>query len=104
MPLLHIKQALDKEGEAFKYISKAKIEGGIFTGPDVRKMLLSQEFEENITSSKERNVCRSFREVAENSLGYNKSGNYKQFIKKKLIKIYEKIECLMTLKLHFPPF
>ena len=72
----------------------------VFSQDQMFEKCLSKEFEEQITSSKERNASRSFRKVAENSLGYNKSGNYKQFIKKKLIKIYEKIECLMTLKLH----
>ena len=48
----HFMKALNNEGESLKYISimfprlsKTEIEGIIFTGPDVRKLLLSQQFE-----------------------------------------------------------
>ena len=54
----------------FPYLSKAKIEDSIFTGPNVRKILHSQEFEEKMTS-KEPNACMSVKEVVEYCLGHN---------------------------------
>ena len=42
----------------------------------------------------------SFKEVVENFLGNNKSQNYKVSVGK-LVKSYEKLGCLMSLKLHF---
>ena len=58
MPPLHIKlglfkqfvKAFDKNGQTFRYLSvrlphfsPAKIAGGIFSGPDIRKMLKSEQ-------------------------------------------------------------
>ena len=42
----------------------------------------------------------SFKEVVQNFLGNNKSQNYKVLVGK-LVKRYEKLGCLMNLKLHF---
>lgn len=114
MPPLHIKlglvkqfvKALNKDGESFKHLfvlfpklSKAKIEGGIFIGPDVRKMFNSEEFEQKMTSI-ERNAWKSFREVVDNFLGNKKSPQYKVIVGK-LLECYKKLGCRMSLKLHF---
>jgi hypothetical protein len=83
MPPLHIKlglikqfiKALDKNSTTMQYLpvlfphsSKAKIEAGIFNGPDIHKMFLSQQFEEAMHELNEKmklfafppknNICR----------------------------------------------
>jgi len=114
IPLLHIKlglmkqfvKALDKTSECFKYLqtvfprlSEAKIKEGIFDGPQIRKL-----FKDNVFTSKMNSVEKaawlSFREVAQNFLGNQKSPHYKEIVEK-MIDNYEKLGCLMNLKLHF---
>ena len=64
LPPLHIKlgcmkqyvKALDVSGRCFKYIrskfaylSDAKVEGGIFTGPEIRTLMKDKEFVKKMT-------------------------------------------------------
>ena len=62
-------KALDYGGEAFQEIrllfpklSEAKVKGGIFTGPQVRKMLKSAQLE-NAMSDTERQASCAFRDL-----------------------------------------
>jgi hypothetical protein len=48
-------KALNKEGEGFKYLhsvfpslSEAKIKEGIFVGPDIRKLMSDEKFDEKL--------------------------------------------------------
>ena len=74
LPPLHIKlglvkqfmKALDHGGEAFKDIrllfpklSETKVKGGIFTGPQVRKMLNSAQLENAMSDTERGVVCIS---------------------------------------------
>ena len=114
LPPLHIKlglmkqyvKALNKEGEAFGYIQKkfpkktyAKLAEGIFDGPQIRKLLRDSEFIKSMTDL-EKNAWESFKSVVENFLGKHKREDYKAIIKTLLVN-YEKLGCLMSLKLHF---
>ena len=89
LPPLHINsglikqfvKALDKNSDAFKHsqnfftkISEAKIEGGIFVGPQIRKILDCNEFLEILTT--ERAAWNSFAPVVRGFLGNHKAGNY----------------------------
>lgn len=113
MPPLHIKlglakqfvKALDKTGSCFKFIqqmfpglSDAKLKEGVFVGPDIRKMLKSDELKTKM-NIKEKNAWVSFQDVVENFLGNKKSDNYKDLVKK-LIGSYKKLGCKMSLKVH----
>ena len=113
MPPLHIKlglikqfvKALDKNGSSFKFIqtmfpgiSYAKLKEGIFVGPDIRKMLRSEEFK-NQMNPLEKKAWSSFEDVVKNFLGNHKSDNYKLLIKN-LIKSFQKLGCKMSLKIH----
>ena len=86
MPSLHIKlglvkqfiKALSPESEAFKHVrlmfpklSEAKVKGGIFIGPQIRRMLASEELEDKM-SSVEKNAWQAFRLVVEGFLGNKK--------------------------------
>ena len=114
MPPLHIKlgmikqyvKAMNKEGEAFNHLkvmfptlSEAKINGGIFTGPDIRKMMKSSDFALKMTSV-ERHAWTSFKDVVSGFLGNTKVPNYKHVIKT-MLSDFKKMGCRMSLKLHF---
>ena len=83
LPPLHIKlglakqfvKALTPESKAFQYIcltfpnlSKAKLEVGIFVGPQIRKLLASKELEESM-SDLEKNAWQAFLMTVEGFLG-----------------------------------
>lgn len=91
LPPLHIKlgimkqfvKALPKDGPAFLYLktvfpklSDAKIKEGVFTGPDIRKLMKCTEFQLKMKPD-EKKAWQSFRMVIENFLGNHKSPNYK---------------------------
>lgn len=114
LPPLHIKlglikqfvKALDHGGETFQEIrlmfpklSEAKVKGGIFTGPQVRKMLKSVQLE-NVMSDVEKVAWCAFRDIVNGFLGNNKDPNYKQLIAK-LLDSYKNLGCRMSLKVHF---
>jgi hypothetical protein len=113
MPPLHIKldiikqfiKALDKNSTTMQYLpvlfphlSKAKIEAGIFNRPDIRKMFLSQQFEETMPV-RALNAWKAFKSVVENFLGNNKCSNYQELIEDMITK-YQTLGCRMSLKLH----
>jgi hypothetical protein len=114
LPPLHIKlglakqyvKALNTRGRAFKHIremfpklSEAKVKGGIFVGPQIKKMLESEELEHKMTA-REKNAWRAFRHVVDGFLGNRKSANYQQLIDD-LLKEYERLGCRMSIKLHY---
>jgi len=115
LPPLHIKLGLAKqfvkamsrnESAAFKYtfqvlphLSDAKIKEGIFTGPDIRKLLKNDEFERRM-NDKEKAAWRSFREVTKKFLGNNKDLDYKNIVAE-MVNNFKEVGCLMNLKLHF---
>lgn len=99
-------KALDKEGDCFQYIgqvfsnlSEAKLKEGIFDGPQIRKLFRDNIF---ITTMNELEKAAwiSFKEVATKFLGNNKDANYK-IIVENMVKNFQKLGCLMNLKLHF---
>lgn len=114
IPPLHIKlglmkqfvKALDKNGKCFQYLqtkfpklSEAKIKEGVFDGPQIRKMFRDSHFIDHMNEL-EKAAWLSFRSVVQNFLGNRKSPDYRSIVAS-LIKNYEKLGCLMNLKLHF---
>jgi hypothetical protein len=113
MPPLHIKlglikqfvTALDKESAAFKYLqdlfpqlSEAKVNAGIFVGPQIKKIIECDEFAKKL-SRKEEAAWNSFVAVVRGFLGNHKAENYEQLVQD-LIKNYSKMGCRMSLKVH----
>ena len=99
-------KALNREGEAFRYltkkspaISEAKLKAGIFVGPQIRQLLRDPKFEalQNIV---ERNAWTSFKNVVENFLGNRKAENYKELVQTMLAN-YKSLGCRMSIKMHF---
>ena len=111
MPPLHIKlglckqfvKALDFQSEAFLFIkqmfpelSEAKVKEGIFIGPQVRKLLHSEEFS-NLLSGVQLAAWQSFKLVVENFLGNHKSDDFRDYISQ-MLSNFELMGCRMSLK------
>lgn len=114
IPPLHIKlglmkqfvKALDVNGKCFQYLvskfpklSDAKLKEGVFDGPQIRTMFRDAKFISTMNSL-ERAAWLSFRDVSQQFLGNNKSPEYKNIVAK-MVKNFEKLGCLMNLKIHF---
>ena len=83
----------------FPSISEAKVKGGIFVGPPIRRMLAFEELEEQM-SDLERNAGQAFRMIVEGFLGNHRRDDYAMVVSN-LIESHEKLGCHMFLKLHF---
>lgn len=114
LPPLHIKLGLVKQfvkalepisiaylhiRKMFPHLSDAKVKGGIFTGPQIRLMLSSQELEQKMTDI-ERNAWKAFRAVVTGFLGNKKSDNYEEIVAS-LLEHYRSLGCRMSIKLHY---
>ena len=114
LPPLHIKLGLAKQfvkslkptspvfcyiRQMFPSIPEAKVKGGIFAGPQIRRMLASEELEGQM-SDLERNAWQAFGMIVEGFLGKHQRDDYAMLVSN-LIKSYEKLGCRMSLKLHF---
>jgi len=117
IPSLHFKlglmkqfvRALDKTRKCFKYIaqkmhklSDAKLEAGIFDGPQIRKLFNDASFTDHMTDV-ERAAWTSFRKVSQKFLGNNKSPHYKNLVSD-MIRNYQALGCNMSIKLNFLDF
>ena len=114
LPPLHIKlglmkqfvKALNKDGDCFAYLgmkfpgmSDAKLKEGIFDGPQIRTLFADQYFVTRMNDT-EKKAWISFKAVAQNFLGNQKSDQY-QILVNELLENYQELGCLMNLKLHF---
>lgn len=114
LPPLHIKlglmknfvKGMDKNGEGFEYIrqkfpkiSDAKIKEGIFVGPDIRKLMKDECFDECLNEY-ELAAWISFKNVCRDFLGNKKGDNYKNSVDH-LLRSYRILGCKMSLKIHF---
>lgn len=114
LPPLHIKlglmknfvKGMDREGPGFKYLSEsfprlseAKIKEGVFTGPDIRKVIRDPEFEKKL-NQKELAAWKAFVKVVNGFLGNRKEENYKTLVVD-LLETYNAMGCRMSLKIHF---
>ena len=106
LPPLHIKlglaeqfvKALKPTSRAFSHIrqmfpsiSEAKVKDGIFVGPQIRRMLASEEPEEQMSDS-ERNAWQAFRIIVEGFLGNHRRDDYAMVVSN-LIESCEKLVC-----------
>lgn len=114
LPPLHIKlglikqfiKKLDHQSRAFLYLknelfsrlSDAKLKEGVLVGPQIRKMMKDLKFE-SLLKVVEKNAWKCFKDVVNGFLGNNKAANLSLI--SKLIRSYEKMGCLMNLKIHF---
>ena len=114
IPPLHIKlglikqcvKALDKDGQCFEYLEKvfhkksdAKLGEGIFDDPEIRTLFRDENFDITMNDV-EKAVWSSFKEVSTKFLSNTKDVNYINIVKR-MVRNFEKLGCLMNLKLHF---
>ena len=114
LPPLHIKlgliknfvKAMDHLGEGFKHICKlfpnkteAKLNQGVFIGPEIRKLLKDENFREKLNPN-ELAVWNAFESVVQNFLGKYKAANHKEEIDK-MLHAYKEMGARMSLKMHF---
>jgi hypothetical protein len=99
-------KALKKEGDYLKYISKkftalteAKLKEGIFTGPDIRKLLFDAIYE-SMMNATEKAAWQVFRDVVAKFLGNTKDPHYTNIVNTTLDE-FNDLGCKMSLKLHF---
>ena len=114
LPFLHIKlglikqfvKALDQDRPCFQFLktkfpklSDAKIKEGVFVGPQIRELMLDDEFE-NTMNSLELDAWNSFKGVCTGLLGKHKAPNYEALVES-LVQSFKKLKCNMSLKVHF---
>jgi len=114
LPPLHIKlgfmknfvKDMDKTGRGFEYVSSkfpnvsdAKIQEGIFIGPQIRELVQDKQFDEDLTES-ERNNWLCFKRICKDFLGNHKAANYQDVVQD-LLTSYKAMGCNMSLKIHF---
>jgi len=95
LPLLHINLALmknfvkgmNKTGRGFKYVrnkfpnvSDAKINEGIFIGPQIRELMQDEQFDEDLNET-ERNAWLSFKRICKDFLGNHKAAYYQDVVR-----------------------
>ena len=61
--------------QLFPSISEAKVRSGIFEGPQIRRMLASEELEKKM-SDLERNAWQAFRMIVEGFFGNHRRDDY----------------------------
>lgn len=113
-PPLHLKlglmkqfvKALSTDSDCFQYIVSAfpalsyeKIKGGVFDGPQIRRLLSDSRFV-NTMNEKEKAAWLSFSAVVRNFLGNKKAHNYEDLVTNMLL-AYRDLGCNMSVKLHF---
>ena len=111
LPTMHIKLGLAEQfvkslkptsrpvryiRQMFLSISEAKVTGGIFLGPQIRRMLASEQLEGQM-SDLERNAWQAFRMIVEGFPGKHRRDDY-AMLESNLIKSYEKgcFFCFLT--------
>ena len=114
LPPLHIKlglfkqfvKAFNKESPVFQFLQKnfpklseAKIKKGVFVGPQIRKLVLNDQFDE-ILHGNELDAWISFKKVCKTFLGCHGSEDFREVIAE-MLNNYETLGCKMSLKDHF---
>jgi hypothetical protein len=99
-------KALSKEGECFKYtcqkitaVTEAKFKEGIFSGPDIRKLMADATFESTMFAT-EKAAWKAFRGVVTKFLGNMRDANYADVVST-MLDAFKDLGCDMSLKFHF---
>ena len=101
---------MGQEGYGFKFLkdffgahkSDAKLKAGIFVGPEIRKLMLNEEFDSrlNLVRLAAWNALKS---VVANFLGNHRHEKYADIVDD-MLKVYEQLGAHMSLKMHFLHF
>ena len=115
LPPLHIKlglmknfvKAMNQENDGFKFLkdffgahkSNANLKAGIFVGPEIRKLMLNEEFDSRLNPV-ELAAWNALKSVVVNFLGNHRHEQYADMVDD-LLKAYEQLGARMSLKMHF---
>lgn len=114
LPPLHIKlglmknfvKALDKKGQSFAFIrdkfpriTEAKLEAGIFDGPQIRELMKDDNFDACLQNY-EFNAWRAFKSIVQNFLGNHRSPDY-ELVVEDLLQSFKALGARMSVKMHF---
>ena len=115
LPLLHFKlglmknfvKAMDLHGEGFKYLkelfgaekSDAKLKASIFVGPEIRKLMVDDGFQERLNTL-ELAAWKEFKLMVNNFLGNYRHNEYVDMLDN-MLKAYENLRSRMSLKMYF---
>lgn len=115
LPPLHIKlglmkqfiKALPHDGKAMGYLSKrfpnitsAKLQAGIFIGPQIKQLMDDPQFDRQLKKRTELRAWNAFRAVCKDFLGNRKAPDYKETVEE-LLRSYKALGCRMSVKVHF---
>ena len=100
-------KAMDQEGDDFKFLkdffeaykSDAKLKAGIFVGPEIKKLLLNEEFDSRLNPV-ELAAWNALKSVVANFLGNHRHEQYADMVDD-MPKVYEPLGARMSLKMHF---
>ena len=99
-------KALDKDGDCFNYIAQTfpslsieKLKGGIFDGPQIRKLMQDQTFTARMTVVERAAWC-SYVSVIREFLGNTKSSNYRILVDV-MLQNFQALGARMSIKLHY---
>ncbi len=113
-PPLHIKlgimksfvKALNRNGLGFAYlkekfprVSEAKLQAGIFDGPQIRQLMKDVQFDQKLENV-ELDAWLAFKAIVEGFLGNYRSERYEQVVED-LLRSFQILGARMTVKLHF---
>jgi hypothetical protein len=114
IPPLHVKigvmtqimKQFNKNEKVFAYLckkfsglSESKIKAAVYCGPDIRSLMNDKHFPTLLTRNELR-AWEAFRDVIDNIFGNFKNPQYKEIVKR-LMDSIKKINCRMTVKVHF---
>ncbi|KAK7792840.1 hypothetical protein R5R35_004415 [Gryllus longicercus] len=99
-------RALPKDSDAFKSLKSifpkltaAKIDAGVFNGPQIRKLTENSAFSGMLTPV-ERRAWDATKKVIEDFLGNKRADNYQNVVSE-MIAAYKEMKVNMSLKIHF---
>jgi hypothetical protein len=84
----------------FPAISDAKVSGGIFTGPQIRKMMKLSKKIEDVMSPTEKAAWLAFQGIVTGFLGNHKASDWEERIQN-FLKTYQVAGCRMSIKMHY---
>ena len=85
--------------EMFPRLSEAKVEEGIFFGRQIPK-LIKDEYFDKLLQGDEKAAWDSFKFVVKGCLGNRRAQNYEELVNN-LLQSCQKLDCNMSLKIHF---
>jgi len=100
-------KAMDRDGDGFKFLkdffaadkSDAKLKARVFVGPEIRKLMLNEEFDSRLNPL-ELSAWNALRSAVANVLGNHRHDQYAD-IADRMLKVYEQLGARMYLKMRF---